>query len=152
MIRSPLNKEWKVYFSLNFLAFSIYIQIVSQTDSNIGTWVEKNVSTSLVKTGALTYHQHQQHRSVYCVFPPLPNQFESTPPSFSTPHHLSRFFLPPPPPHKEKKSRSDWKVWGGVGWVGSKWVLCLTQRSCFWVALVELSWVELRWVLTINKS
>ena len=46
-------------------------------------------------------------------------------------------------------SRSAWKVccgvvgWGGV--VGNMWVLCLTQRSCFWVAL---SWVELGWVLT----
>ena len=39
---------------------------------------------------------------------------------------------------------------GWVGGVGSKWVLCLTQRSCFWVALVELSWVELCWVLTIS--
>ena len=47
-------------------------------------------------------------------------------------------------------SRSDWKVCVWVGWVGSRWVLCLTQRSCFWVALVELSWVELRWVLTIS--
>ena len=47
-------------------------------------------------------------------------------------------------------SRSDWKVWGGGGVVvvGSKWVLCLTQRSCFY-SCFELSWVELRWVLTI---
>ena len=42
-----------------------------------------------------------------------------------------------------EKFMVGWVVWGGVG---SKWVLCLTQRSCFWVAL---SWVELRWVLTI---
>ena len=36
-------------------------------------------------------------------------------------------------------------VCGLGGGVGSKVLLCLTQRSCFWVAL---SWVELRWVLT----
>ena len=43
-------------------------------------------------------------------------------------------------------------VVGGVGGVGFKWVLCLTQRSCFELLWVELSWVELRWVLTICKS
>ena len=39
-------------------------------------------------------------------------------------------------------------IWGGSRdyMVGSKWLLYLTQRSCFWVAL---SWVELCWVLTI---
>ena len=45
-------------------------------------------------------------------------------------------------------SRSDWKVCVWVGWVGSRWVLCLTQRSCFY-SCFGLSWVELRWVLTI---
>ena len=36
---------------------------------------------------------------------------------------------------------------GGVGWgrVGSKWVLCLTQRSYFY-SCFELSWVELSYV------
>ena len=49
-------------------------------------------------------------------------------------------------------SRSDWKVccggstaymWGSTAYMGNTWVLSLTQRSCFWVAL---SWVELSWV------
>ena len=34
-----------------------------------------------------------------------------------------------------------WAAWAYP--VGSKWLLSLTQRSCFWVAL---SWVELSWV------
>ena len=32
-----------------------------------------------------------------------------------------------------------------MAYMRSKWLRCLTQRSCFWVAL---SWVELCWVLT----
>ena len=45
-------------------------------------------------------------------------------------------------------SRSAWKVCCGVvGWggVGNTWVLCLTQRSCFY-SCFGLSWVELSWV------
>ena len=45
-------------------------------------------------------------------------------------------------------SRSGWKVCAWVGWggVGNTWLLCLTPT----LVALELSWVELRWVLTIN--